>query len=634
MLSERFDGRPSLVVCTLLLCLLPVSVLGQSAQNGTDPDEPIPTRDEPVSIIEEELVVSASLVELPKNRVGSSVTVIDRDEIERRNKTTVAELLRSVPGLEVAQSGGPGKTTSVFIRGGNSSHTLVTLDGVRVNGNTTGAFDFSDLTADNLERIEIVRGPQGLLHGSEAVSGAINIVTRRGQGPARVQVRGALGSDDYSRFGLGVQGGDERFDYSFSASRLSTDGVSAADEDAGNGETDPWRNTTVSGRLGGAVLGDGRLDLALRYSDGDTSVDGFTFGVGPSDDLNAAQERQQFVGALTLVKPVTERWTQTLRVSGNRDELLGEDPDNVFSNFEIISENTEAMTRADLSLGSGDTLSVGYRYEERQADNVGSFAEDLVIRSVFAEGLWSWGERFDLSLGARNDDHSVFGDETTYRASLSVRAGGIGRFHASTGTGFKAPTFNDLYFPGFGNPDLSPETSSGYDAGFELSFDEENLVIDVTWFDTEFEDLIIFTFPAGFINVAEATSEGVELTLSWQPRESLHLHASHTYNETEDLATGLQLARRPENRSTLGASFDLGDKLRGSATLFVVDGRIDSDGADMDDYERLDLALDYRWNAWLRPFVRIENLLDSNYSEIPGFTTPGFTVAVGTHLDF
>ncbi len=611
----------ALSLCLTLFLTLSNPIWGQSA--GGD----LPT--EPSVALEEEIVVSASLMELPKHRLGSSVTVIDRQDIEARNKDTVLELLRTVPGLEVATVGGPGKATSVFIRGGSSSHTLVTIDGRRVNDGTTGAFDFADLTADNLERIEVVRGPQGLVHGSEAVAGSIHIITRRGQGPTKPWVRAAGGSDGYSQFGAGVSGGDDSVDYSLSVSRIETDGVSAADEAKGNSEDDPWTNLTVSGRVGTSVWGDGRIEATVRHVKGDTDVDGFTFGIGPTDDLNAQQERSLTTATVSLRQPINEVWTQSLTVGSTRDELLGKDPDDFFSNFEIVSRNAEVRTQADLSFGSGELISVGYAVERREAENVGSFDESLDIRSLFVESLWTLGDDVDLSLGARRDDHSVFGDEATYRAAISARLGDVARLHGSFGTGFKAPTFSDLFFPGFGNPDLLPETSEGFDLGLELAFHDGRVVVDLTYFDTDFEDLILFTFPAGFVNLAEASSSGVELTLDWQASELFQLQASHTFNETEDLATGLQLARRPEQRTTLSLFYRPIDKLRTTATVVAVSDRIDADGSDMDDYERVDLSVDYQLTERWRPFVRAENLLGSDYSEIPGYTSPGLTLVGG-----
>ena len=160
------------------------------------------------------------------------------------------------------------------------------------------------------------------------------------------------------------------------------------------------------------------------------------------------------------------------------------------------------------------------------------------------------------------------------------------------------------------------------------------LVLDLTYFDMAFEELILFTFPGGFVNIAEATSEGVELTLDWKISDAYSLRASHTYNDTEDLSTGAALARRPESRTTFGFDFDLGERLRGAVTAISVSDRIGTDGSDMDDYVRFDLALDYRVSERLRPFARLENLFDEDYSEVTGYTSPGFTAIGGLRVDF
>ncbi len=579
--------------------------------------------------IQEAIVVSANRIETPIEEVGSSVTVIGRQEIERRHKTTVLELLRTVPGLEVVQSGGPGKATSVFIRGGNSSHTLVLIDGVRINTNTSGDFSFSDLSTDHIERIEVLRGPQSGLYGSEAVAGVVSISTLRGAGPMQAWASGEVGSDNLSRLRAGVRGGTETWDYSMAVADVQTDAVSAASEAAGNTEDDPWQNLTVSGRLGRSFLDDGRIDLAVRYTDGDTDIDGFTFGVGPTDDLNSRQTHETLTAGLTVTAPIRSWWTQSFFLGAGNDEIVGTDPDDFFSNFDILSETSEFSTQADLTLSPNDTLTVGYRVEKRDAENIGAFDTSLYVRSFFAQNLWSWRDRHHLTVSVRNDDHESFGDETTYRLTGSLRLAENTRFHGSFGTGFKAPTFNDLFFPGFGNPDLLPETSEGLDLGLEQTLLDGHLVLDLTFFDTNFDDLILFTFPAGLVNVATATSKGFELSARWEPTEKLLFQVSHTFNETEDKTTGLQLARRPEHRSVLYLAFEPAERLRGTASLVVVRDRIDSDGSVADDYERLDLSLDYRASSLLRPYLRLENLLDEEYSEVPGFTTPGFTAAIG-----
>ena len=584
--------------------------------------------------VREEIVVTANRLEAEPQEVGSSVTVITAEEIELKRKSSVAELLRTVPGVEVVRGGGPGQITSVFVRGGSSSQTLVLLDGVRLNAPTTGAFDFANLATDGIERIEIVRGPQSTIYGSEAVAGIISIFSRSGREGLHITGLAEAGEASTRRFRFGVDGGSDRFDYAVVVSDEETDGVSSASERAGNTEDDPYDNLSAAARLGWDLAGDGRFEASLRYFDAEVANDGFDFVLGPVDDLNRLQTREGVTGSLRVALPLGERWNQTFVLGINDEELAGIDPDDTFSNFAVDSRSIELTSQSDITLGESDVLTFGLGYEERDGGSVGSFDEQTDILSAFVQNVWSWRDRFHLTTGVRHDDHSEFGGETTYRVSSTWGFSSGTRLHGSFGTGFKAPTLNDLFFPFFSNPDLEPETSEGFDLGLEQSWGEDRWTLDVTWFDTDFEDLIAFSFvtfrPE---NTARASSSGVEVTLEYRPGPSFQLQASHTYNDTEDLATGLQLARRPKNRSTLELFFRPLPRLTGSASLMVVSDRIDSDGSELDDYTRLDLSLGYRLDHF-EPYLRVENLFDEDYEEVGGFTSPGALVVVGVSMKY
>ncbi|MCG8457218.1 MAG: TonB-dependent receptor, partial [Holophagales bacterium] len=309
--------------------------------------------------------------------------------------------------------------------------------------------------------------------------------------------------------------------------------------------------------------------------------------------------------------------------------------EDVFSNFRAEDTTTTVTMRSDLQLGEQNTLAFGYRDEEREGVSVGAFERTVDIRSFFAENRWSSADgRVHLSVGVRNDDHSTFGDETTYRLTVSARLSPSSRLHGSYGTGFKAPTFFDLFFPGFGNPDLLPETSEGFDLGYEGIWAAGRWEMGFTVFANDFEDLIQFTFPAGLVNVAEARSEGFELEGSFAASERLRLRASHTFTDTEDLQTGLQLARRPEHRTAVHLDLETARRWRASLSAFAVRDRIDSDGTEMDDYERLDLSAEYELTPRLTPYLRVENLFDQDYEEVPGYTARGITALVGLAFDF
>ena len=629
--------------------------LAETASIDSPNDEP--AGDEPAGTVRDEIIVSAQAAEAPRRRVGSSVTVLERDEIEARRAVSVAELLRTVPGVEVARTGPPGGNTSVFVRGGNSSHTLVLVDGVRVNSPAVGAYDFSSLSTDDVQRIEVVRGPQSALYGSEAMGGVISIHTRRGTGGELSGGASAeVGTEDSRRFATSWRGGGERADWSFAASHRAFDGVSSASEAAGNDEEDPFSNTTAAGLLGFAFAGDGRAEVSVRYLDSDTGLDGFAFGVGPVDDPNYELDRQAVYANLRFEKPVTERWTQHLRVGTAREDLAASDPDTPFQAFSTDTVVTDAVLRSDLVLlrggegagstdssstgtgntgtGNSDTLSLGAGWEERRGEAAGSFDETVEVTSAFAENRFAWRDRLFLTTGVRYDDHSAFGSETTWRGTASWLAGGA-RFHGSYGTGFKAPTFNELYFPGFGNPALEAETSEGWDLGVELAGSGAAgtpgaWAADVTWFDNDYENLIGFdftTFRAD--NISDARARGVESWLTVPLAAGLDTRVNYTWTDSQDRASGDPLPRRPEHRAAVTALWDPAGRWDASLALVAVADRVDSDGSELDDYQRLDLTAGYAVSDPLTVYLRIDNALDDDSAEIAGYTTPGAVVSLG-----
>ncbi len=586
--------------------------------------------DEPADeiVVNEEMTVSANRFEVPISEVGSSVTVIGLDEIEQRNQIYVQDLLRTIPGVELTQGGGPGKVSGIRIRGGSSAQALILIDGVRVNSVTLGQFSFANLMADNVERIEVLRGPQAT-YGSEAMSGVVSITTRRGEPGWRLRATAEAGGSDHQRFALGLAGAHNAFDYSFSVSDLSTDAVSHVSVPGGAIEDDPYDNQSYSARLGVAFLEDGRVDLSIRSSEGDTALDGF--GV---EDLNrdAVTDDESFV--LTVEKNFTPSWRQTLRVGSSETHLVGTDPDSFFSNYDIRSEILQIEAQADITLNESNLLNIGYSVEDRDAMNIGTFTESVDFESWFVQDQYSPTDNVHLTAAIRRDDHSVFGSETTYRATGAASfSGGRTRLHGSVGSAFRAPSFNELFFPFFGNLSLVPETSDGFDLGMHHHLEGNRWSFDLTYFDIDFENLIGYDFVLFLANnIAEASSNGVELTVGYRRGTAFDLDFSHTYNDTEDKTTGLPLPRRPKQRTTLVARFAPTDALDGAVIFTSVRDRIDSSGLDIDDYERVDLSVRYAALPWLQPFVRIENALDEDYEEVPGFTTPGRVFFAGVTL--
>jgi vitamin B12 transporter len=586
----------------------------------------------PAATVSAHIVVSASRLAADRERVGSSVTVITRADIERRRPATVADLLAAVPGVEVSRSGGPGGNVSVYLRGGAGSHTLVLVDGVRVNSTGSGAFDWADLTPDGVERIEVVRGPQSALYGSEALAGVISIISRHGTpGEPEATAGGEAGGNGWRRGRAAVAGGRGAWDWRVTASHQETDGVSRAAPAHPGDEEDRWRNTTAVATAGRTLGAGGSARLAVRAVDATTGLDAFDFFLGPLDDPNFAQDRAAVYGSLTLDKRLSPRWRQRVRLGVADEEVTTRDPDPepAFHASRFAGTTSGAELQSDLTLGGGHTLALGYAFERREGEQEAAFAAEADLHSLLLEDRFEWRDHLAVTAGLRHDDHSVFGGETTWRGTAAWTAGPL-RLHGSVGTAFKAPTFVDLYYPFYGNPSLAPETSESADLGLEVTAAAGRLTADLTAFASRVDDLITFdtaTFLAA--NIARAEIRGVEASAAWAAGERWGARASYTLTDSEDAATGRLLPRRPRHRAVLAADWAPLPRLRASATLVAARDRLDFDGARLDDYERLDATVDHDLTVRLGAYLRLENLLDADYAEVAGYTSQGATVVLG-----
>lgn len=585
----------------------------------------------PLSGFTESVVVSANATPTDLADLGASVTVIDSSEIESRKVTSVLELLRTVPGLEVIQGGGPGRTATVMIRGAASSHTLVLLDGLRLNSPATGAYDLSDLRSDQIERIEVLRGPQSSLYGSEAIGGVINLFTRSGGVGSRLQARGELGSASGSRLEATVGNAGEVVDYRVTASTERVGGISVASEARGNAEADPYRVASATGRLALQVGPATRGTLVVSGLDAHTALDGFEWGSGPVDDPNYTQDRRQVTAGLLLELDRGARVRHRLRLGGHDEALVGHDLDTAYNNYRIDSRSEEVTWQSDVSVGSSTVLSLGAGHEQRQAESRDAYDEREGVTSGFIESQWAVSSDVRLTAAVRHDVHSTFGSHTTARATLATRPLWHGlRAHASWGTAFKAPTFSDLFYPGFGNPELAPETSQGWEAGVGWNAKESGLHTELTWFEYRIDDLIGIDFQAWrAANIDRARVRGLEATggipLVWGAR----LEASYTLTDSVDLKTGLPLARRPRHRATVSATLALGERADATMSVMTVGTRFDSDGSRLPDYERVDASITYRLVTGISLHLRASNLLDQHYEELTGYTSPGLQGWVG-----
>ena len=584
----------------------------------------------------DETVITPTRTEQPLKNIGSSVSVITRKDIENSKAPLLLDVLRLVPGLEVTRTQGIGGTTSLFIRGATAAQTLVFVDGVQMNSPTSGAFNFANLTTDNIERVEILRGPQSTLYGSEAIGGVVNIITKKGAGDNKVILGTEYGMHDTYRETVNVSGGKERFDYSVGGSYLKTHGISAA---SSGSEEDGYENFTGSSRLGWNFMGDGRIDTIIRVSHSDFEYDAFGSG-GPVDDLDRRQTTDEILFSTKVSKTFFDIWTPSFLVSVNDSELKGFDPTNESGEFRIPTRVWRAEHQSDFSLLDFDTVTFGYEYEVLEGENEGKFDKQTYWNSaVFLQNQVELFESLNWTVGRRHDDYSTFGNNLTYRTTASYRIEEIAtRFHGSWGKGFRAPSINELFFPFYGNPDLRPEESKGWDLGVAKEILKDKLTMDVTYFKNDFTNLITAAIqPDGSFlaeNVARAESQGVETSLTYKPFTKLSLTGTYTYTDTKDREKEQQLPRRPRNRATLGINTQPLEKLNVNLTGVMVRDRINSDGKEMDNYWSVDQVTRYDITRSMTAYVRFENLFDYDYEEVTGFGSLGFTAYGGLEFKF
>ena len=596
------------------------------------------------------IVVTATKTEQPQAEIGSSTTIITAEDLKRTGKETVLEALRNVPGLDVVQTGGAGRTSNIFIRGAKSEHTLVMIDGVEMNDPVSPgrSYDFAHLTVDNIERIEIVRGPQSTLYGSDAIGGVIHIITKKGKGKPKFFISGEGGTYNTFREAAGLSGGTEWINFSLGISRFDTKGFSASHEKYGNTERDGYGNTSFSARIGLTPMENFEINFVARYSDARTDLDG-KGGKGGDDPNYTSNSKQLFFRTHATLRLFNGRWEQKMGFSlSNHDRDYQNDIDSQHPYDSLKSFYDGQMLKIDwqhnLYLHKTNTLTIGVEYEQEKGESEYSWESAWGPgKSVFPEktshitgfylqdGIKLW-ESFFVTLGMRVDDHSRFGSATTYRIAPAYIFETGTKVKATYGTGFKAPSLYQLYAPAtawgpIGNENLKPERSKGWDAGIEQYLLADRLIMGATYFRNDFEDLIEFDWMRGYINIARAETKGMEIFVSTLPLGDLTIRGSYTYTETKDKETGEKLLRRPKHKGNLSLNYRFLEKGNVNLGVIYVGERDDwypySNRVEAEAYTLINLAASYDITGNVQFFCRMDNLFDRDYEEITGYGTAG-----------
>lgn len=586
----------------------------------------------------ETVVVTATRVPTPEAKVASSITVITAADIAAKQQQTLPDVLADAPGLNVVQSGGPGGQTSVFMRGTDSNHVKVLVDGIDVSdpSSPVGAFDFGHFLTQDIARVEILRGPQSGLYGSDAIGGVINIITKSGEGPLAATADIEGGSfDTFNQSGT-VSGSEGAFHYAGTiehywsgATPVTPLNLLAPDEKRID---DSYNNVSASTKLGYDLTENFDLGLVARYTNSQLDDTGENYFTGFPDATQSHQGILQYDIRGTAHQVLADGFfEQTLGIAYHSIDSTQASPDNPTAYY--LGDRTKVDWQGNLKFSDDEILVLGAEHDHegiRQPISAG-----MDIDSGYAELQSTFGD-FNNSAAIRFDDNSNFGGKVTWRIAPAYQVAETGtKLEGSVGTGFKAPTLSELFqnFPSFdfyGNPNLRPETSLGYDIGFEQPLFGNAVRFGGTWYHNDIRNLINdnATFTT-YVNVGKAETDGVEAFAAWQALPTLNLRADYTFTEANDEILHQELLRRPKHKGTLNAEWQACDKLSLDADLNAVsswiDGNRDFSIARLNarGYMTVDIAANYKINDMFSVYGRVTNLFDANYQEPVGFLRPG-----------
>jgi vitamin B12 transporter len=571
---------------------------------------------------------------------GQAVSVIDRDTIEQRQTVAISDLLATTPGVTVTRNGGLGTVTSLRIRGAEGDQTLVLIDGVRVNDPSApgGGFDFAHLLASNVERVEVLRGPNSVPWGSQAIGGVVNIMTKA---PTEgLQARGNLeyGSMDTLFASGGVSGSSGIVSGALTGGYLRTDGISAFD---GGAERDGYRQYGASGRAEVAFTPDLRLDLRGYWADSRTDLDGFPAPAFAFADTNEYSTAQELYGYAGLHGDILDgRWRNTIAFQiadvdrDNFDRDAGADP------LFVSRGRSERYTyKGDFDAMERVRLVVGAEHEDtRFDDSVNDYSRGTT--SVWGEAILTPLDPLTITGAIRHDDDDAFGGRTTFGANAALAVGPGTTVRGSYAEGFKAPTLYQLYAPFYGTATLEPETAESWDVGMEQRLLGDALVASATLFHRDTTNQIDFdqlTFT--YSNIARTRAKGLELGLVARPVDGLTIAGSYSLIDTENRSAGFvgnHLARRPRNSGSLSADYRFDFGLSLGSTVQVVGDSFDDAGntARLEGFTlvslRAEMPVAERWSV----YGRVENLFDEEYQVVRGYGTIGRAAYGGVRLRF
>jgi vitamin B12 transporter len=584
-----------------------------------------------------EVVVTATRNETDPDTTGTSLTVVGADEIAAAHYANVSDALRSVPGLDLATPGTAGQVTGVFTRGTNSNQTIVTLDGRRLPFDLAGTYDLTNLTLDNVERIEVLRGPSSSVYGSNALGGVINLISKNGRDLAKptASVLFEGGSFGTYREAMSAAGAEKGIDYSVEGSRVDTDNQRPNSQ---------YRNTTANGKVGWQAAPGLYFDTTFRYALSDAGSPNVI--TKPDPEASFLKETWSLSPGVTW--KTADDWTQKLFYAHTQQRSVSDHVTALFeTNYRSQVNSDQVDYQSEIDVLSNLKLTVGGSFEDYR---ITRFNDDLGVRDVsqaetrlggFVQTQWEALKNWNWTANVRFDHHSDFGNFVTFRVGQAYRIPGVETLlRANYGTAFAPPSPQDTAAAFFGDPHASVQKSKGYELGLEQPLLKGRLVVGSTWFHNNIRNLPDFdlnTFTLTYIG--RAMTEGVENYVEITPLDALKLKFGYTYLTAEDTVNHLRLVRRPRHHLNADASWQPVSAVTLTGGLQWVVAREDyypaqNNPADVEDYTRVRFTAAWDVKKWLQIFGRVENVLGEKYAEAYGFPALDAAVYAGFKLTY
>lgn len=606
-----------------------------------------------------DLVITANRIPQSIQQIGSSVTVITREEIEKGGNKSLRDVLQAQPGISVTETGGPGGAVSIFTRGTESNHTLVLIDGVRMNDptQTGGQSDLRTIPPQLVERIEIVRGPQSALYGSDAIGGVVNIITKKGQNIVPVwQFRAEGGSYGTFSSTLSISGATKDTTYSLAVSQFHSDGfkrygyrigrLSGINPDG----IDPVSRYGAFAKISRKVSDIVTLEFGMLASRAELQYDAGAYTLKPLEPQNekdwtgnayqrAILENGPFRTTLTTFETRLSRNYGGFKTT---EDWVTQMPVTSYKKYQYVGIRIGAELQQDLALERFGTVSFGTRVERERSDAIenGSASDNRQdTKAAFVLYQISPFDRLHMSVGARSDNVTGFGAFNTYRLTAAYDLTSTTKLRSSFGTGAKAPSLYQQYSSDYGNTSLKPETSKGFDIGIDQTFFGGDARASVTYFSNRIINLIDTTSvsPYRYANINRASILGIETSLDYNLVPTFaKLKLSYTFLDARDNETGFQLARRPKHAVRGSVQFMPMRDLSIEPVLYLitkrVDTRYDNPPLYMAPYARFDLLTDYKVSHRVSVFARGENLTNTRYEDARDYGTAGRSVYAGVRV--